>query len=43
MHQQLHCLPIGASSEVEMIQNDVDPEYNAEVFSTELDNVPLEW
>ena len=34
-------LPIEASSEVGMIQHDVDPEYNAEVFSIELDNEPL--
>ena len=37
----LSCLPIEASSEVGMIQHDVDPEHNAEVFSIELDNVPL--
>ena len=37
----LSCLPIEASSEVEMIQHDVDPDYNAEVFSIELDNEPL--
>ena len=37
----LSCLPIEALSEVGIIQNDVDPEYNAEVFSTELDNEPL--
>ena len=34
-------LPIDALSEVEMIQHDVDPDYNAEVFSIELDNDPL--
>ena len=34
-------LPIEASSEVGMIQHDVDPEYNAEVFSIELNNEPL--
>ena len=33
--------PIEASSEVGMIQHDVDPDYNAEVFSIELDNEPL--
>jgi hypothetical protein len=30
-------LPIEASSEVGMIQHDVDPYYNAEVFNIELD------
>ena len=34
-------LPIEASSEVGMIQHDVDLEYNAEVFPIELDNEPL--
>ena len=37
----LSCLPIEASSEVGMIQYDVDPDYNAEVFSIVLDNEPL--
>ena len=37
----LSCLPIEASSEVGMIQHDVDPDYNAEVFSIELDNESL--
>jgi hypothetical protein len=37
----LSCLPIEALSEVGMIQHDVDPEYNAEVFSIELDNEPI--
>ena len=34
-------LPFEASSEVGMIQHDVDPYFNAEVFSIELDNGPL--
>ena len=37
----LSCLPIKALSEVGMIQHDVDPDYNAEVFSIELDNESL--
>ena len=37
----LSCLPIEASSEVGMIQHDVDPDYYAEVFSIELDNESL--
>ena len=37
----LSCLPIKALSEVGMIQHDVDPDYNAEVFSIELDNDSL--
>ena len=34
-------LPIEALSEVGMLQHDVDPEYNSEVFSIDLDNEPL--
>ena len=37
----LSCLPIKASVEVEKIQLNVDLEYNAEVFSIELDNESL--
>ena len=37
----LSCLPIEARSEVEWIQHDADPDYNAEVFSIELNNEPL--
>ena len=37
----LSCFPIEALSEVGMIQHDVDPDYNAEVFSIELDNDSL--
>ena len=37
----LSCLPIKASVEVEKIQPNVDLEYNAEVFSIELDNESL--
>ena len=37
----LSCLPIKSLGEVEMIQHDVDLDYNAEVFSIELDNESL--
>ena len=37
----LSCHPIEALSEVGIIQNDVDPDYNAKGFSFELDNEPL--
>ena len=41
MTDALSRLPIKPLAEVDRIQPDVDPEYNAEVFSIKLDNESL--